>query len=129
MRSLDTNILVRLLTRDDEQQFRRAKNIFAGGEIWIGKTVLLETEWVLRSKYLYDSNAVLTALRGLLALDEVTIEDEGAIELALELFEQGLDFADALHLSSRPEGASFLTFDERLAQHAKRFGVPRVSKA
>jgi predicted nucleic-acid-binding protein len=49
--AVDTNVLVRLLTWDDPQQGTAAKSLFAAGPIWIAKTVLLETGWVLRSLY------------------------------------------------------------------------------
>ncbi|MCP5410517.1 MAG: PIN domain-containing protein, partial [Chromatiaceae bacterium] len=52
MIGVDTNVLVRLLTRDDEAQFRKALKLFQQEEIFIPKTVFLETEWVLR--YAYD---------------------------------------------------------------------------
>ena len=51
MIAVDTNILVRLLTEDDPKQTTAARSVFAAGPIWIAKTVLLETGWVLRSHY------------------------------------------------------------------------------
>ena len=51
MLSVDTNVVVRLLTADDPKQFRAAEALFAAGPVWISKTVILETEWVLRDSY------------------------------------------------------------------------------
>ena len=48
MTAVDTNLLVRLLTRDDEAQYRRAYTVFGSGPVLITDTVWLETEWVLR---------------------------------------------------------------------------------
>jgi predicted nucleic-acid-binding protein len=129
MRSVDTNVIVRLLARDDEPQFHLANSIFARGDIWIAKTVVLETEWVLRSRYRFTPEAVLAALQGLLCLNGVTVEDEEAVSIALDLLAQGLDFADAMHLASRPEGSSFVTFDEAFVRRAKQAGVTRISNA
>ena len=51
MIAVDTNLLVRILTNDDPIQARRALKILKNDEIFIPKTVLLETEWVLRHAY------------------------------------------------------------------------------
>jgi predicted nucleic-acid-binding protein len=129
MRSVDTNIIVRFLTHDDESQFQLAKVVFGGGDVWIAKTVLLETVWVLRSKYLFTPHAAIRAVRELLGIDGVAVEDVNAVERALSLVDQGIDFADALHLASRPDGAHFITFDEAFVRKAKRVGVTRISNA
>ena len=118
MIAIDTNILVRLLTRDDKVQAKRAATLFKRNEIYICKTVLLETEWVLRFSYALDGPAILDALKKLVGLPQVTVEDSPAVAEALDLFERGMAFADALHLSSSREAAQFATFDERLKKRA-----------
>ena len=118
MVAIDTNILVRLLTRDDKVQAKRAATLFKQNEIYICKTVLLETEWVLRFSYALDGPAILDALKKLVGLPQVTVEDSPAVAEALDLFERGMVFADALHLSSSREAAQFATFDERLKKRA-----------
>ena len=129
MRSVDTNIVVRFLARDDEHQFRLANATLQSGDVWIAKTVLLETEWVLRSRYRLSPGEVHLALSELLGLPGMAIEDPRNVAYALELFGHGLEFADALHLASRPDGASFITFDEALVRRAKKAGATRVSAA
>lgn len=62
MIAIDTNVLVRLLVRDDDVQARRAVALFEQNEIYVCKTVLLETEWVLRFGYELDGAAILDAL-------------------------------------------------------------------
>lgn len=52
MTALDTNVVVRFLVNDDDQQAQRARALIAAGNVHIPPTVLLETEWVLRSAYL-----------------------------------------------------------------------------
>jgi predicted nucleic-acid-binding protein len=58
MVAVDTNILVRLLTGDDPKQAAAARSLFASEQIWIAKTVLLETGWVLRSLYGFEESAI-----------------------------------------------------------------------
>ena len=122
MIAIDTNVLVRLLTGDDAAQTRRAAALFEQGDIYIGKTVLLETEWVLRFSYGLGSPAIITALKNVLGLPQVTAEDNLAIADALTLFEGGMDFGDALHLAMSNGDEAFVTFDERLVKRAERAG-------
>jgi predicted nucleic acid-binding protein len=58
MIALDTNIIVRLLANDDVSQARRAAEIIRNNEVFVTKTVLLETEWVLRHAYRIDRNTL-----------------------------------------------------------------------
>jgi len=129
MRAVDTNILVRFITRDDEDQAQRAKAIMVAGSVWIAKTVLLEVEWVLRSGYKYTPRATHHAFKELLGLPGVEVEDTLEVSFALQLFGEGLEFADALHLASRPDGAGFVTFDEALVRRARRAGVTAMVRA
>ena len=119
MVSVDTNVLVRFLTADDPDQFRRAKALLGREDIFIAKTVVLETEWVLRSTYNFPPPQIEAALRGVIGLPGVTIEDSDAVARALGWFAAGLDFADALHLASAGEAATFATFDRPLIRRAK----------
>src|SRR6266699_3267281 len=107
MIAVDTNVLVRLLTGDDAKQQADARSLFATGSIWIAKTVLLETGWVLRSLYGYEESVIREALAKLLGLKNVHAEDESAVAAALTYVAQGVELADAMHLRSRPPGAVF----------------------
>jgi predicted nucleic-acid-binding protein len=129
MIAADTNVLVRLLTGDDAKQAAAARSLFAAGPIWIAKTVLLETGWVLGSLYGFEEGAVRDALTKLLGLKNVHVEDEPAVAAALALMAHGVEFADALHLSSRPPGAEFVSFDKSFVRRARRAGVAQVSGA
>jgi len=60
------------------------------------------------------------ALRALAGLEKVFLEDEIAVAKALEWFQEGLDFADALHLASAGTANQFATFDGKLARQARR---------
>jgi predicted nucleic-acid-binding protein len=127
MNAVDTNVVVRFLTRDDPNQAAEARSVFDAGPIWIAKTVFLETEWVLRKLYGLKPDAILDNFTRLLGLRNVLVEDEPSVRAALALASQGIDLADAMHLSSRPPGAPFLTFDRALVRAAKRAGVSGVS--
>jgi predicted nucleic-acid-binding protein len=126
MTAVDTNVLVRLLTGDDPAQAAAARSLFEPGQIWIAKTVLLETVWVLRSLYGFEDDAVRGALTKLLGLRAVSMEDAPAIVSALALTSEGIEFADALHLTSRPDGAVFVSFDKAFVKRAIRAGVSRI---
>ena len=125
MIAVDTNVLVRFLVRDDVKQAARAASLIRINEIWVSKTVLLETECVLRSLYGFSPEKVAGALRSMAGLPTVFLEDDLAVAKALDWFKEGLDFADALHLASAARSGSgqaneFATFDHKLAREAKR---------
>jgi predicted nucleic-acid-binding protein len=128
MTAVDTNVLVRLLTGDDPKQAAAAKALFADGPVWIAKTVLLETAWVLRSSYGFDDKAIVDVFTKLLGVENVHAEDESSIAAALSLAAQGIGLADALHLSSRPPGAKFVSFDRSFVRRASRAGASQVSE-
>jgi predicted nucleic-acid-binding protein len=129
MIAVDTNIVVRLLTGDDAKQSAAAKALFAGGAIWIARTVLLETVWVLRSVYEFEEDAIGGALTKLLGLKNVHVENKASLAAAMALREKGVELADAIHLSSRPEGATFVSFDQAFVRRAKRAGVADIFSA
>lgn len=127
MNAVDTNVVVRVFVNDDEKQAAAARSIFESGPVWIAKTVLLETAWVLEHHYKYDQSAIVEALASLPELEHVHIEDEGSIWTALSLMSHGVDAADAMHLASAPAGSRFATFDRDLVRRAKRAGASNVS--
>ncbi len=117
MVAIDTNILVRLLTKDDESQYQCAYALFQRKELYLCKTVILETEWVLRYAYKFQpSEIIIRAYRMLFGLPNIYVEDAVALALALEWHESGLDFADALHLATCQQCEEFYTFDERFVK-------------
>jgi predicted nucleic-acid-binding protein len=122
--AVDTNILVRLLTRDNQRQADRAVSFIDNNAIWVAKTVVLEIAWVLHSIYGFSRPEVLVALRALSGLQSIHLEDSTNVIKAITWAEAGLDFADALHLASSQgssqEARSFATFDDKLAKRAKR---------
>lgn len=88
MLGLDTNVLVRFLVQDDPAQFERAHKLIgresrSGDAVLISLLVLLETEWVLRSRYGLSKSEIVAAFSGLLDSAELRFEDEPSIEEAL----------------------------------------------
>ncbi len=102
MLGIDTNVLVRFLVRDDEAQFEKAQKLIkrevaVGRRIFVSQLVLLETEWVLRSRYSLPKNLIIEAISGLLEAIDVRFENEPAIEEALFIWKDTTaDFADCL---------------------------------
>jgi predicted nucleic-acid-binding protein len=116
--AVDTNVLVRYLVEDDVAQTDRAEAVLRGGALVL-KTTLLEAEWVLRSIYRQDRAAIGDGISKLLGLPGLEVEDTAAVAQALTWFEQGLDFADALHLASSAHAETFATFDRALQRKAR----------
>lgn len=129
MIAVDTNVLVRLLTGDEPKREAAARFLFASEQIWIAKTVLLETGWVLRSLYGFEESAIRDAFSKLLGLRNVCVEDESSVAAALALTSHRIELADAMHLSSRPPGSRFVSFDKSFVQRARRAGVSAISDA
>ncbi len=128
MIALDANILVRVVTADDPRQLKAAVAVMESGPLWVSKTVLLETERVLRYCYELSRAAILGALQGLLGYQALEVESRGTVLRAFRWYEKGMDFADALHLASSADADRFATFDRELAKLAKSLGeeVPAV---
>src|SRR5258706_7000468 len=102
MLGIGTNVLVRFLVRDDEAQFEKARKLIkrevaAGRCVFVCQLVLLETEWVLRSRYSLPKNVIIEAISGLLDATDVRFEDEPTIEETLFIWkETTANFADCL---------------------------------
>ena len=118
MIGVDTNIIIRLLTRDDEEQFLKAEEIFAAQQVFIADTVLLETEWVLRFAYKFKPDAIREGLTKLLGLANVHVNNPENLYRIIQLYKRGLDFADAMHLVASLRYDTFLTFDKTFIRRA-----------
>lgn len=123
MIAIDTNVLVRYLTGDHPDQSARARALIDGQAVFVPVTVMLEAAWVLRSAYGFGAVEVLGALRAFGGLPNVAIDQERAVVAALDLAEDGMDFADALHLACAAQCAGFVTFDRRFIAAAERAGA------
>ncbi len=126
MLAVDTNVIVRYLTDDHPKQSASARALIGGEEVFVSTTVMLETEWVLRSVYGYAASDVCKALRAFAGLPSVSLDDPALLALAIDRAEQGMDFADALHLGRAADCEALVTFDRQLVRTAKAAGLKNV---
>ena len=120
MRALDTNVLARLLLRDDAAQYKRACALLASDQQFTAPvTVLLELVWVLESNDCTPA-AIRQGVGLLLNLPNFTLPQADIVSAALDAYGEGLDFADALHLGLSSGVAAFLTFDKALVKKASK---------
>lgn len=122
MVAIDTNIVVRLIVRDDEAQSQRARRLLEREQVLLLTTVILESEWVLRSIYRHTKTEIIGAFRSLFGLPGVSLEQPDRVKAALELAESGCELSDAMHVAGLGD-AVFATFDLDLIRRAKRSGV------
>ncbi|MFN3388803.1 MAG: type II toxin-antitoxin system VapC family toxin [Allosphingosinicella sp.] len=118
MKAVDTNVPLRLLTGDDPAQETVARTLLGDEGILISLTVLMETEWVLRSFYRWTRSRIADALEALAALDGVQFERRPAALWAIARFRAGADMADMIHLLVQGEHDGFATFDASVARAA-----------
>ncbi|MBD2360798.1 type II toxin-antitoxin system VapC family toxin [Anabaena minutissima FACHB-250] len=128
MIAVDTNIVVRLLTQDDELQYEKSLEIFQNHQIFIPDTVILETEWVLRFAYKFQPKEICIALKKLCGLANVHLSNTPLIAQVLHWHEVGLDFADAFHLAQSQNYTHLYTFDGKFITRAKGLTTCEVTK-
>jgi predicted nucleic-acid-binding protein len=126
MRAVDTNVLVRLIVRDDPNQVRMAEEFTARGA-WVSHLVLAETMWVLDAVYDRTAEQIATAVDMLLNHADLTLQDSDVVALALESFREypAVGFSDCLivEIARRSGHLPMGTFDRGLA---KLEGVQRI---
>jgi predicted nucleic-acid-binding protein len=127
MIALDTNLLARLLLRDDAAQHHRVKALLQTEQVFTAPvTVLLELVWVLEANDCSPAE-IGRGMELLLGLRNFKPPQADAVRVALRAYAQGTDFADALHLALSAADDAFITFDKAFARKAARLGVrPRV---
>jgi predicted nucleic-acid-binding protein len=120
--AFDTNLLVRALVADNPEQVAVVRRLIADDTVFLSRTVLLETEWVLRSRYQKDRGELLRFFTALLETDDTVVESADTLAHALDWYAQGADFADALHLAVCGP-AVMHTFDRGFCKGARDAGV------
>ena len=123
MKILDTNVLVRFVTKDDPEQSPLARQILASNDCLILDTVVLETVWVLESIYGFSPQEITGALSMVFGLDTVHLSDPGRMRRVLAWYQDGLDFADALHLALSEGQGPFVTFDTGIERRIQQVGT------
>ena len=102
MLGIDTNVLVRYLVRDDQAQYEKARRLIdrelsKGEPVLVSLLVLLETEWVLRSRYDLAKADLVATFSALLDTSDLVVEDEPSVENAIYSWkDSAVDFADCL---------------------------------
>lgn len=127
MIAFDTNLLVRIAVNDDERQAEIAEQLIASYEVFIPRTVLLETEWVLRSVYKKPRHDIAAFFENTLMTENIVMENALEVEQALGWYKLGADFADAMHLCICGESL-FHTFDSEFCKAANQLGITPAFK-
>ncbi len=117
MKAVDTNVLARYLLNDDPAQSPRAAQVLAEPS-YVSDTVLVETAWLLASRYKIGRAILAETLADLLHLPTVSVSDPALVGWAIDRFAQGADFADMMHLLSARHTDGFVSFEKNLAKLA-----------
>ena len=122
---LDTNVVLRYLIKDDRAQAQRATQFLQHHRCLLLPTVLLETVWVMGSKrgYALERSCVAERLRHIAGLPTVTVEKAHSVSQAIDWYEAGMDFADALHLALA-DHRGFATFDQDVGRFVDDHNLP-----
>lgn len=121
----DTNLLVRVVTGDNDAQARTAHHILASAElVAIPLPVLCEFVWVLEFTYRYSAEQVIAAVRAIVDAPNV-VTDTSAVEAGLAVQAQGGDFSDAVIAESGRSfgGSIFVSFDRRAVDRISKIGL------
>lgn len=122
MISIDTNIIIRFLTKDDKKQYEAAYALILANDIHVSDTVILETEWVLRYAYEFSPKQICEGLESFLGLKNVKLTNAKVVFMAIQWCRKGLDFADAFHLALSQQAEGFVTFDKKFIKRASSTG-------
>ncbi len=125
MRAIDTNVIVRLIARDDPNHLSIVETLIDEPFLLL-PTVILESVWVLESRFDFDRQAISAKMRQLLGHINAVAPDGDAVGWALDRYENGADFADMVHiaLAATLDVLKFATFDRRVARHTDE---PRIT--
>ena len=123
MIAIDTNVIVRALAGDDPAQSAKARALVSNERIHITTTVLLETEWVLRSSYRLPALRIIELLAAFVSHANASLQHPDQVATALVWAAKGMDFADALHLAGSEGCAGFASFDRKLVRTARAMGA------
>ncbi|MDP2806144.1 MAG: type II toxin-antitoxin system VapC family toxin [Gallionellaceae bacterium] len=133
MNAVDTNVLARFFINDEDDREaarqRPAAIAALSGAVFVPVSVVLEFEWVMRGFYELSRKDIQRVFESLCGLENVQIEDRSIVLAALDAYQQGLDFADALHLARADFCSTFLSFDQRLKKRAAAAGLSPAVEA
>ncbi|WP_422134117.1 PIN domain-containing protein [Endozoicomonas sp. ALD040] len=119
MEGIDTNVLIRFLVKDDLQQYQQALSLFIGmPKVYLSPIVLVETVWVLSHFYQVKRLRQCEILKAFICQQGVVTDDRQAVMAALDDYEQGYDFADAMigHYNLSHQCKKTWTFDRKASR-------------
>ena len=130
MTGLDTNILIRYLAKDDEEQFRAVLMLFVpmDASFYVSDVVVMELEWVLRSRYQWTRTEIVDSLERLLTLDFLVFEDAARLRRAFKKVRQSADLTAELIAedAQRHQCGKLASFDKSFAKrHPKLVFIPK----
>jgi predicted nucleic-acid-binding protein len=117
VKAVDTNIVARMLLDDDPIQSPLAHRIIGEGA-FVPATVLLETAWLLGSRYGFERQAVSAYLQALIEIPSISIANYETTQWALRRFSERGDVGDLMHLAASAGASEFVTFDRSLERDA-----------
>lgn len=127
----DTNILARIITKDNAQQFEAASRIFLSAEkVIVPAIVFCELSWLLRSAYQCDRKFIATAIRTIISNAKI-ITEENAVLAGLRILDDGGDFADGVvqYTGSLLAGGAntFVSFDRKAVKRLQSRGISAMT--
>jgi predicted nucleic-acid-binding protein len=127
--AVDTNVLARALVDDGSDQALRSRTLLSERDIFVPNSVLLETEWLLRSVLKFDRNQINDTFATLIASVNIHFADRKGIGDVVAWHRKGLDFADAMHLHASRECKGLASFDAALQRGASKItgAIPVVA--
>ncbi|MDR0578073.1 MAG: type II toxin-antitoxin system VapC family toxin [Candidatus Accumulibacter sp.] len=121
--AVDTNVLARLATGDDAREHRAVVEALATRPWRVFLTVILETEWMLRSRYGYAPRQFADFVEWMNGSGRIHLEQARTACKAVAYHRAGMDFADALHNIAQADGEPFLTLDKALRRKADKLNL------
>ena len=127
MIAIDTNIILRFLTRQPIAQFEAARVLFRKGGLFISTPVVMEVYFTLTGGVLaFADDHALDALDAVLRLPSVEVQHADEVFAAIAYARQGLPFKDACVLAFSAEAARLVTFDKPFAKRAAKLKLRPV---
>lgn len=127
MKSLDTNVLARFFIddTDDPQALKQRPAAIRAmlDRSFVSITVVLEFEWVMRGFYKMTRVEITSVFNALVGITHITLEDRVAVLAAIDAYQQGLDFSDALHHAKSTRCTELLSFDKAFFKRANTLGT------
>ena len=122
--AIDTNIILRFLTRQPKVQFDAARALFRKGGLLVSVPVVMEVYFTLTGNVLdFSEDEALSALDAVLQLPGVTVQNAETVFAAVGFAKLGMPFKDACVLAFSAEASQLVTFDKPFVKRAAKLGL------